>query len=70
MNNILPFSRIANKYQENDEVEAAFIGLLDKHCDQKGTVKPLPTDFIDRIEQLKAKALEAKKKQDKVLLEG
>ena len=41
---------------KNAEIEAAFIGLLNKHCDQEGTVKPLSNSFFDRIERLKTKA--------------
>lgn len=70
MNNILTFSSLNHKHQENVKVEAAFIGLLDKHCDQEGTVKPLSNSFFDRIERLKAKALVAKERQESVLLEG
>lgn len=70
MNNILTFSGLNHKQQDDVEVEAAFIGLLDKHCNQEGAVKPLSNSFFDRIEQLKAQALEAKERQENVLLEG
>ena len=55
---------------QSTETEAAFVGLLAGHCDQPGTVKPLPNTFFDRIEQLKAKAEAAQQRQDAVLLEG
>jgi hypothetical protein len=69
MNNILTFSGLNHKHQENVNVEAAFIGLLDKYCDQEDSVKPLSNSFFYRIERLNAKALEAKERQESVLLE-
>lgn len=65
MSNIIAF-----KHQEHIETEAAFIGLLNRHCAQEGAVKPLSNSFFDRIERLKAKAEEAKLRQENILLEG
>jgi hypothetical protein len=67
MNNVIPF-----KHQEDADVEAGFIDLLETHCAREGAVKPLSTSFFERIERLKAKAEAeaAKQHQEDVLLEG
>lgn len=65
MSNVIPFKR-----QEDVDVEAAFIDLLETHCAREGTVKPLATSFFERIERLKAKAEAAKQRQEDILLEG
>lgn len=58
------------KPQQHVEIETAFINILDKHCNQEGTVKPLSNTFFDRIEQLKVKAEVAKQRRETILLEG
>lgn len=65
MNNVINFTR-----PKAQSTEVAFVSLLEGHCDRPGAVKPLSNTFFDRIEQLKAKAEEAKQRQDAVLLEG
>jgi putative transcriptional regulator len=47
----------------SDEAETVFVGLLESHCQQDSAVKQLSNTFFDRIEQLKAKAKEAKQHQ-------
>lgn len=70
MSNVIAFTGSNPKSQKHIEVETAFVGLLEKHCNQEGTVKPLSDTFIERIERLKEKADEAKQRQENILLEG
>lgn len=70
MNNVIPFTGINLKHQGYIEVETAFIGLLEKRCNQEGAIKPLSNTFFDRIERLKAKAEDAKQRHEVILLEG
>jgi hypothetical protein len=52
------------------DVETAFVALLENRCNQDGTVKPLSISVFERIERLKAKAEEARQRQEHGLLEG
>lgn len=70
MNNVIAFTGVKLKSQKHIEVETAFIGLLEARCAQDGAIKPLSNTFFERIERLKAKAEEAKQRQENPLLEG
>lgn len=52
------------------DVETAFVDLLENRCNQDNTVTPLSTAVFERIERLKAKADEARQRQEQGLLEG
>ena len=64
MNNVIAFNP-----REHIKTEVAFVKLLEAHCHQEGTVKPLSSTLFDRIERLKIKANEAKQRREQAIFE-
>ncbi len=53
-------SNVISRKHDERQTETAFVDLLDNYCRQQNTIKPLSSNLYDRIEQLKAKAQNAK----------